>query len=160
VIFNQVSDTTFKDTTTLLMELRKRLSKLELKKKAPREGHLLSEQPFLDIFPIHRVPPDFDLVVDAFPSLGGVPPVRPKHPHAARKEGQLVEFADILARSLQSSNCVALQLEVEEEFIQSGQRGIIVDAKATAHSTRTSHLPTLNRPATIMGRTCRIAFHS
>jgi hypothetical protein len=82
VIFNGVLDTTFKDTTTLPMELLKRLSKHGMKKKA-QEGSLLIEQPFLNISPVHRVPPDFDLVVVAFPSLGGVPPVRPKHPHAA-----------------------------------------------------------------------------
>jgi hypothetical protein len=69
VIFNRVLDTTFKDTTTLPMELLKRLLKLGIKKKAPREGHSLSEQPFLDISPVHRVPPDFDPVVVAFPSL-------------------------------------------------------------------------------------------
>jgi hypothetical protein len=144
VIFNRVLHTTFKDTTTLPIELLKRLSKLGIKKKA-QEWSLLSEQPFLDISPVHRVPPDFDPVVVAFPSLGGVPPVRPEHPHAARKEGQLVEFADIPARSLQSSNCVALQLEVEEEFVRSGQRGIIVDAvgriEGRLHLVRQSYRP-------------------
>jgi hypothetical protein len=144
VIFNRVLDTTFKDTTMLPMELLKRILKHGMKKKA-QEGSLLSEQPFLDISPVHRVPPDFDPVVVAFLSLGGVPPVRPEHPHAARKEGQLVEFADIPARSLQSSNCVALQLEVEEEFVRSGQRGIIVDAvgriEGRFHPIRQSYCP-------------------
>jgi hypothetical protein len=144
VIFNRVLDTTFKDTTTLPMELLKRLLKHGVKKKA-HEGSLQSEQPFLNISPVHQVPPGFDPVVVAFPTLGGVPLVRPEHPHAAQKEGQLVEFADILARSLQSSNCVALQLEVEEEFVQSGQRGIIVDAvgriEGRLHPVRQSYRP-------------------
>jgi hypothetical protein len=70
VIFNRVLDTTFKDTTTLLIELLKRLSKLGIKKQAPREGHVLSEQPFLDISPVHQVPLDFDPVVVVFPSFG------------------------------------------------------------------------------------------
>jgi hypothetical protein len=47
MIFNQVLDTTFKDTTTLPMELLKGLLKHGMKKKA-QEGSLLSEQPFCD----------------------------------------------------------------------------------------------------------------